>query len=119
MNDLADLAELDEELGRVGRNDEDVGVGLDEDAGFALVGVAEVVTGGDGFSNALFEVVGVGDAQAVAAEAAEVGESIGLSGLEAVDGLGEHEGQGVFARASGTGEDEGMGKRSARMLSRR
>ena len=45
VDHLADLADLDEVLRRVGRDDENVGVWLDEDAGFALVGFAEVVAG--------------------------------------------------------------------------
>ena len=50
MDDLANLAELDEELRRVGGDDEDVGMGLDEDAGVFLVGFAQVFAGGDGFA---------------------------------------------------------------------
>ncbi len=56
VNRLADLAQLDEQLRRVGRNDEHVGVGLDEDAGLALVGLAQVVAGGDGLGHQRFEV---------------------------------------------------------------
>jgi hypothetical protein len=84
VDDLADLADFDEVLRRVGRDDEDVGVGLDEDAGFALVGFAEVVAGGEGFGDAGFEVGGLADALAVAADAAVVGrpsDSVGLRQL--------------------------------------
>ena len=88
VDDLADLAELDEQLRRVGRNDEHVGVGLDEDASVALVGLAKVFAGGDGLGYALLEVGSAGDAEAVAAAAAEVGQVVGLGGVEAVDGLG-------------------------------
>ena len=108
VNDLADLAELDEQLRRIGRHDEDVGMGLDEDAGLLFVGFAEVVAGVDGLGDQLVEIGGVGDAGAVAADAAEVGEAVGLGRLEAVDGLGEHEGEGVFACAAGAGQDEGV-----------
>ena len=45
LDEGADLAELDEELGRVGRQDEDVRVGLDEDAGLFLVGLTELLAG--------------------------------------------------------------------------
>jgi hypothetical protein len=45
VNRLADLAELDEQLRRVGGNDEHVRVGLDQNAGFALVGVAHLLAG--------------------------------------------------------------------------
>ena len=62
VNGLADLAELDHELRRVGRNDEHVRVGLDEDARLALVGFAQIVAGVDGLVDELFEVGGGGDA---------------------------------------------------------
>ena len=104
----ADLADFDEELRRVGGNDEDVGVGLDEDAGVALVGVAHVFAGGDGFGYAGVEVAGLADAGAVGTDAAEVGEAVGVCWCEAVGGLGEHDGEGVFAGAAGSGEDERM-----------
>ena len=110
MYDLADLAELDEELWGVGGNDENVGVSLDEDARFFFVGFAEVVAGGDGFGNAIVEVGGVADAGAVAALAAEVGETVRFSGVKAVHGLGQHEGQRVFPCAARAGQDERVGK---------
>ena len=110
MDDLTYLAELDEELRWVGWDDEQVRVGLDEDAGLALVSIAEVVAGCDGFGDEGFEVGGVGDAEAVGTVAAEVWEAVGLSGVEAVDGFGEHEGERVFAGALGTGEDERVRK---------
>ncbi len=110
MNGLAHLAELDHELRRVGRNDEDIGMGLHEDARLALVGVAHVVAGGDGLGDERVEVGGGGDARAIAANAAEVGQAIGFCGVEAVDGLGQHEGERVFARAARAGEDHGVGE---------
>jgi hypothetical protein len=67
VDDLADLAELDEQLRRVRRNDEQVGVGLDEDAGFALVGFAQVLAGPDGFGDKGFEVGGEAMRSAVGA----------------------------------------------------
>ncbi len=115
LDEGADLAELDEELGRVGREDEDVGVGLDEDAGLFLVGLAEVFAGEDGGGDLVFEVGGGGDAGAVGAVAAEAGEGLAVgpevAGLAlALDGHGEHEGEGVFAGAGGAGEDDGVGQ---------
>ena len=110
MDGLTHLAEFDHELGRVGRNDEDVGMGLHEDARLALVGVAHVVAGGNGLGDERVEVGGGSDARAIAANAAEVGQAIGFSGVEAVDCLGQHEGERVFARAARPGEDHGMGK---------
>ncbi len=111
--DGSDLAELDEELGRIGRDDEDVGVRLDEDAGVLLVGFAEVVAGGDGFGDAGGEVGGGADAGAVGADAAEVGEGLAVgpevAGLTlALEGHGEHEGEGIFAGSGWAGEDEGV-----------
>ena len=87
VNHLAHLAQLDQQLRRVGRNDQHVGMGLDEDARLALVGFAQVVAGGHGLGHALFKVGGVADAGAVAATAAEVGQAVGFRGIEAVDGL--------------------------------
>ena len=126
LDEGADLTEFDEELGRVGRDDEDVGVRLDEDAGLFFVGLAEFFAGGDGFIDLFVEVEGGGDAGAVAADSAEAGEgrSLGaggdavgaeLAGLTlALDGHGEHEGEGVLSRTGGTGEDEGVGKTALR-----
>jgi hypothetical protein len=99
----------------VGGDDEDVGVGLDEDAGVLLVGLAEVFAGGYGLIDLLLEVGGGGDAGAVAADSAEAGEGLAV-GPEvawlalALDGHGEHEGESVFACSGGAREDEGVGK---------
>ncbi len=115
LDEGADLAELDEELRRVGRDDEDVGVGLDEDAGVLLVGLAEVFAGGYGLVDLIFEVGGGGDAGAVVADTAEAGEGLAVgpevAGLAlALDRHGEHEGEGVFAGSGGAGEDERVGQ---------
>ena len=64
---------FDEELGWVGGDDEDVGMRLDEDARVLFVGFAHVLAGGDGLFDAGFEVGCLGDAGAVAADAAEAG----------------------------------------------
>ena len=101
VNRLAHLAELDQELRRVGRDDEHVGMGLDEDAGLALVGVAHVIARADGFVDERFEIGGFGDARAVGADAAKVGQAVGFGGLEAVDGLGQHERERVFPAPRG------------------
>ena len=69
----ADLAELDEQLGRIGWDDEDVGVRLDEDAGLFLVDLAHLFAGGDGLFDFGLEVGAFGDAKAVVAVAAEAG----------------------------------------------
>ena len=116
LDEGADLAEFDEELRGVGRDDEDVGVGLNEDAGVLLVGLAELFAGGDGFVDLFFEVGGGGDAGAVVADTAEAGEGLAVgpeisAGLAlALDGHGEHEGEGVFSCSAGSGEDEGVGE---------
>ena len=51
VDHLPHLAQLDEQLRRVGRNDQHVGVGLDQDAGLALVGLAQVVAGSHGLGH--------------------------------------------------------------------
>jgi len=128
LDESADLAEFDEELRRVGGDDEDVGMRLDEDAGVLLVGVAQLLAGGYGFVDLVFEVGDGGDAGAVVAGAAEAGERLAvgpeIAGLAlALDGHGEHEGEGVFACSGGAGEDDGVrelsgGDRGAEMLDR-
>ncbi len=115
LDEGADLAELDEELRRVGREDEDVGVGLDEDASLLFVGLAEVFAGDDSGGNLLFEIGGGGDADAVFTVTAEAGEGLAvgpeIAGLAlALDGHGEQEGEGVFACSGGAGEDDGVGE---------
>ena len=95
--------------GGVGREDDQhVRMGLDEDPGFALIGVAQVVAGADGLGYTLFQVRRVADAGAVAAHAAEVGQTVGFSGIEAVDRLGQHQSQCVFACPPRAGKDERM-----------
>jgi len=85
-------------------------VGLDEDAGLALVGVAHLLAGGNGFRDALFQICRVGDASAVRAFAAEVGQAVRFGGMEAVDGLRQHQRQRVFARSARPGQDERLRK---------
>ena len=110
MDGLADLAELDEQLRRIRRDDEDVGVGLDEDAGFALVNVAHVFAGGHGLGDQRFQVGGGPDARAVLAGVAEVGQAVRFGGLEAVDGFRQHQSEGVLARAARSSQDERLWK---------
>jgi hypothetical protein len=113
LNEGADLTEFDEELGRVGRDDEDVWVRLDEDAGLFFVGLAKVFAGGHGEFDLFFEIGGGGDASAVGADSAEAGEG-GAVGPElarlafALDGHGKHESEGVLAGPAGPGENERM-----------
>ena len=110
MNDLADLAQLDEQLRWVRRDDQHVWVGLDENARFALVGIAQGVAGLDGFGYQGFEIGGVRNPAAVGTMAAEVGQAVGLGGAEAVYGFCQHQGQSVLACSGGAGEDERVGK---------
>jgi hypothetical protein len=125
LDEGANLAQLDEELGRVGRQDENVGVRLDEDARLFLVGLAQVFAGEDGYSDLLFQVGCAGDAGAVVADAAEAGEGLGgvvfrsgswiifanLAGLAfALDGHGKHESEGVLPCSGWAGEDERVGQ---------
>ena len=98
----AHLAQFDEELRRVGGDDEDVGVGLDEDAGFFLVSLAQVFAGGYGLIDLFFKIGSRSDAGAVFADSAESGEGLAIgpkvAGLAlALDCHCQHEGEGVFA----------------------
>jgi len=110
MNDLPNLAQFDEQLRRVGRDDEQVGMGLNQDAGLALVGFAQAVASFNRFGNQGFEVGGIVDAEAVGTLAAEVGKAVRFRWIEAVHRLGEHEGERVFARASWSSNDQRVGK---------
>jgi hypothetical protein len=115
LDEGADLAEFDEELGRIGGDDEDVGVRLDEDASVFFVDFAELFANGYGFVDLFVEVGGGGDAGAVVADAAEAGEGLAVgpevAGLAfALDGHGEHEGEGVLSCSGGAGENEGVGE---------
>ena len=83
---------------------------LNEDARLALVGLAQIVAGLDGFSDSIFEICGLGDAGAVGAAATEVGQAVGFCWFEAVDCLGEHESERVFACAARAGQDHGVRK---------
>ena len=108
MNDLADLADFNQILRRVGRDDEHIRMRLNEDAGLFFVGFAQLFAGGQGFGDADVEVGGFSDAFAVAADAAVVGQAVCLNRREAVDEAREHERQRVFACAFGSGEDDGL-----------
>ena len=105
MNRLPNLAELDHELRRVRRNDEQVRVRLNEDASLALIRFAQIVACGHGFFHQRFEVGGGGDADAIRAGSAEVGQAVGLRGPEAIHCLGKHQGERIFSRAAGAGQD--------------
>lgn len=115
LDDGADLAEFDEELGWVRGDDEDVRVRLDEDAGLFLVDLAEFFAGGDGEGDLRVEVRGRGNAGAVVTDAAEGGEGLAggpkIAGLTlALDGHAEHEGEGVLAGAGSSGEEQRGGE---------
>jgi len=107
---LADLAYLDEQLRRVGRDDKHIRVSLDEDAGLFFVGVAHLFASGDGFCYQSFKISGAADTGAVCAVTAEVRKAVRFGGLKAVDGFGQHQGQGVLARTARAGQDERLGK---------
>jgi len=110
VDELANLADFDEKLRRIGRNDEDVGMGLNEDASFAFVGFAKIVPGGHSFGDASFEIGSLTDFFAIGADAAEVGEAGALAQVKAVRCLREHDGECVFAGAARTGKDERVGQ---------
>ena len=110
---MTDLVHLDHHLRRIGRDDEHVGVGLDENARFLLVGLAQALAGLDGGGAAGFQVVGFGDAHAIAAASAEIGEPARRR-RKAIHRLGQHLRQGVLAGTVGPGEDDGVGKAVAR-----
>ena len=86
-------------------------MGLNEDAGLALVAFAQILAGFHGFGKALIECIGLGNSLAVAAAPAEVGQAIfGEGPLQAVHGLGNHLRQGELSRAARAGKNDGVGQ---------
>ncbi len=71
------LVHLDHHLRRIGRDHQHVRMGLNEQAGFFLVGLAQILAGFDGLLEAGIEVFRLRDADAVGTLAAEVGQAIG------------------------------------------
>ena len=53
---LANLIDLDHQLRRIGRDDEDVGVGLNEEPGFFFVRVTQIFASLDGFGEACVKI---------------------------------------------------------------
>ena len=119
VDDLAHLAELDHQLRRVRRNDEQVRVRLDHDARFALVDVAHVFTGSDGFGNTLVQVHAVADPGAIVTATAKVGQAVRFGGLLAIHRLGEHERERVLPCPARAGKDHGLRKMAGADVSRR
>jgi len=109
MDDLANLAELDEQLRRVRGNDEHVGMSLMR-MRVSFLSVSRRSSRAATASATRSSRLRSRRCGCSCGRRAEVGEAVGLSGLEAVDGFGEHEGQGIFACAFGAGEDERAGK---------
>jgi hypothetical protein len=97
VNHLPHLANLDLQLRRIGRNNQHVRVRLDQDARLALVGFAQGVARLHSLGHALFQVGRIANARAVRADAAKVRQPVRFCGIEAVDGLRQHQRQRVFA----------------------
>jgi hypothetical protein len=119
LDEGAYLAELDQELRRIGREDEDVRMGLNEDTGLFFVGFAEFFAGCDGCGDLLFKIEGGGDAGAVGTVTAEAGEGLAIgpevAGLAlALDGHGEQKGERIFAGSCSAREDHGVREAASR-----
>ena len=111
----ANLAQLDQQLRRIGRNDEDIGMGLYQDAGVLLVRLAHLLAGSDGLRDARIEVRCFEDARTVSANAAEPGQHSSVFYgfprlLFACERQGQHQRKRVFARTRGSRQDDGMRK---------
>ena len=87
---------------------------LDEQAGVALVGLAQVLARRHGFGEARCQVVGLADAQAVGARPQKSGRPSLERALEAVERLGRHLRQLVFPRAARSRQDDGVRQAIAR-----
>ncbi len=109
-DDRADLTEFDEQLRRVGRDDEQLRVGLDEDAGVFLIRIAHLFSRGNGFGEALVQSEGGADALAVRADAAGVRQAVRGDGREAIRRLRQQHGERVLARAARAAQDHGRGQ---------
>src|SRR5579884_4316957 len=96
-DDGAYLSQFNEKLRWIGRDDQNIRVRLNEDAGLFFVCFAQFFARGDGLFHASFQRHGFGNAGAVTALTAEVGKTTGLLWIQAVCGLGQHESQSVFA----------------------
>jgi len=113
---MPNLVDLDHQLRWIGRDDEHVGVSLDEQPGFLLVRVAQIFASLDGFGEAGVEVFGLSDASAVRAASAEIGQAVAVSRrlLQAVHRAGEHQSERVLARSVRAGKNDGVRKAVAR-----
>ena len=110
MNDVAHLVNFHQHLRRIGRDDQHIGMRLDEDAGLALVGIAQVLARLHRFGKALFQRIGFGDANAVRASAAEVRQTVGDGALQAVHRLGHHLSERELPCSLRPGKNQRMGK---------
>ena len=90
MNDVADLVHLHQHLRRVGRDDQHVRMGLHEQASVALVGLAQVLARFHRLGKTLFQSVGLGDADAIGAMAAEIRQPAGERLLQTVHRFRNH-----------------------------
>ena len=111
---MANLIDLDHHLRRVGRNNQHIGMSLDEEPGFFLVRVAQIFASLDGFGKTGVEIGGLSDAGAVRALSAEIRQAIGLSRRQAVQSLREHQRQRVLARSLRARKNDGVRKALAR-----
>ncbi len=110
VDDMAHLIDLHQHLRRVGRDDQHVRMGLHEEAGLALVGLAQVLPRLDCLGKALFQRVGFGDADAVGAPSAEIRQAVTERPLQTVHRFRNHLTERKFARALRAGKNHGMGK---------
>src|SRR6185312_17162160 len=109
----ADLAQLNQQLRRVRRNHQQVRMGLDKDAGFALVRVAQLLPRSDSLIKARVQVERLADANAVGADAASVGKTVRFLQIEAVERLGKFDGERVLPGPARPLKIIACGKRSA------
>ena len=86
-------------------------MGLNKDPRFFLVGVAEIFACFDGFGETSFEIIRLGDADAIGARRRRnrAEPSVRVGG-EAIHRPRQHQRERVLARAARAGEDYGLGK---------
>ncbi len=104
---------LTSSCGGSGGIDENVGIGLDENPGLALVGIAHLFARRYRFGHSRMQVLGCADAHARFANSAEVRQAI-RQGLDAaIDRARHHQCEPVFADALGAAEQDGVGQAAA------
>ena len=100
LNHPPHLIHFDHHLRRVGRDDQHIRMSLHEKARLFLVSLAQTFTRLHRFRKPRIEIGSLRNAQAVRASPAKIGQAIGFSRRQAIQGLRQHQRQRVLPRAA-------------------